>query len=191
MGILEFAYGVRDFQVSAAPEWLKRESFDIDARAEHPSTEGQIKQMVQALLEERFKLKLHRETKEIPVYALVVGKEGANLAEGQVLSPYRPFGDIINPPGKVTAHGATMAYFVQILTENLDRPVVDQTKLTGHYNFELTYNDPLLNPEESATWKPFGAFIFGPIQKLGLKLEPQRSPVEILVVDSVDHPSAN
>jgi uncharacterized protein (TIGR03435 family) len=76
MGILEWAYRVRDFQVLGAPEWLKQDLFEIDARAEHPSTEGQIKQMVQALLADRFKLKLHRATKEVAIYALMVGKDG-------------------------------------------------------------------------------------------------------------------
>jgi uncharacterized protein (TIGR03435 family) len=191
MGILEWAYGVRDFQISGAPAWLKEDAFDVDARAERESTEGQIKQMVQALLADRFKLKLHRETREMSVYALMVGKNGPKLAEGDIQSLNRTFGDIAAPPGRLTAHGATMAYFVQILTENLDRPVIDKTKLTGHYNFELTYEEPLLNPEPAATWKPFGTAIFGPIQKLGLKIEPQKSPIEMLVVDSVDHPSAN
>jgi uncharacterized protein (TIGR03435 family) len=191
MGILEWAYGVRDFQVSGAPEWLKQELFDIDARAAHPSTEGQMKEMVQALLADRFKLKLHRATKAIPVYALVVGKDGPKLAQAEARSLNRPYGDIIVPPGKLTAHGATMAYFVQILTENLDRPVVDKTNLTGHYDFDLTYDGPSWGPEEAGSWRPFGAAIFGPIQTLGLRLEPQRSPVEMLVIDSVDHPSAN
>jgi uncharacterized protein (TIGR03435 family) len=79
IGILEWAYGVRSFQVFGGPEWLKTELFEIQARAEHPSSEGQIKQMVQRLLADRFKLKLHRETREIPIYALVVGKNGPKL----------------------------------------------------------------------------------------------------------------
>jgi uncharacterized protein (TIGR03435 family) len=191
LGILEWAYGVREFQVLGAPEWLGRESFDIDARAEHPSTESQIKQMVQALLADRFKLKLHRETKEISVYALMVGKDGSRLEEGKVRSLNRPLGDIVTPPGKLTAHGATMALFVQILTDNLDRPVIDETNLTGNYDFELTYDGPSWSPEEAGSYRPFGAAIFAPIQKIGLKLEPQKSPVEMLVIDSVDHPSAN
>jgi uncharacterized protein (TIGR03435 family) len=192
MGVLQWAYGVREFQVLGAPGWLKQELFEIDARAEHPATEAEMKQMVQALLAERFKLKLHRETKEIPVYALVVGKDGPKLAEGEVRSSlYRPYGDIVTPPGKLTAHGATMAYFVQILTDNLDRPVIDKTNLTGHYDFDLTYDGPPWVPEEPGSYRPFGTAIFGPIQKLGLKLEPQRSPVEMLVIDSVDHPSPN
>ncbi len=191
MGILEWAYGVRDFQVLGAPAWLGRENFEIDARAEHPSTEDQIKQMVQVLLADRFKLKLHRETKEIPVYALMVSKDGPKLAEGKARSLNRPLGDIMVPPGKLRAHGATMALFVQILTENLDRPVIDKTNLTGNYDFELTYEGPSWDPGEATSWRPFGEAIFGPIQKLGLKLEPQKSPVEVLVIDSVDHPSAN
>jgi uncharacterized protein (TIGR03435 family) len=190
MGILEWAYGVRDFQISGAPEWLKAESFDIDARAERPSTESQIQQMVQGLLADRFKLKLHRETKAIPVYALLLGKDGPRLAEAKDASLNQGLGNIVAPPGKLTAHGATMALFVQILTENLDRPVIDKTNLTGHYDFDLTYDGPSWSPEEH-DWKPFGTAIFGPIQNLGLKLEPQKSSVEMLVIESVDHPSAN
>ncbi len=191
LGILEWAYGVREFQVSGAPEWLKEELFDIDGRAERPVTEAEMKQMVQALLADRFKLKLHREAREISVYALTAGKDGPKLTEGEARSLYRPKGDIVTPPGKLTAHGATMELFVQILTDNLDRPVIDKTNLTGNYDFELTYDGPPSNPEEPFAWKPVGAAIFGPIQKLGLKLEPQKSPVEVLVIDSVDRPSAN
>ena len=188
VGILEWAYGVRDFQVSGAPEWLGRELFDIDATAEHPSTEGQIRQMVQALLADRFKLRLHRETREIPVYALVVGKDGPKLAETKDSSQDKSLGDIMVPPGKLTARNSTMALFVMILTDNLDRPVIDRTNLTGHYDFNLTYDGPSWSP---GSWKPFGASVFGPIQDLGLKLEPQKSPVEMLVIDSVDHPAGN
>jgi uncharacterized protein (TIGR03435 family) len=190
LGILEWAYGVREFQVSGAPEWLKRESFAVDAVAEHPSTEGQIRQMVQQLLADRFRLKLHSETREIPVYALTVGKDGSKLAEAKDATQNQGLGNIIVPPGKLTAHGAAMALFVQILTENLDRPVIDKTNLTGHYDFDLTYEGPSWSLEEH-DWKPFGTAIFGPIQNLGLKLEPQKSPVKVLVIDSVDHPSGN
>jgi uncharacterized protein (TIGR03435 family) len=84
-----------------------------------------------------------------------------------------------------------MALFVQILTDNLDRPVIDETNLTGNYDFDLTYEGLSWSPEEAGSYRPFGAAIFGPIQKLGLKLEPQKSPVEMLVIDSVDRPSAN
>jgi uncharacterized protein (TIGR03435 family) len=191
LGVLEWAYGVREFQVSGAPEWLQREFFDIDARAEHPATEAEMKRMVQALLADRFKLKLHRETKEISVYSLAVGKDGPKLTERESRSIYRPLGDIVTPPGKLTARGATMALFVQILTDNLDRPVIDETNLTGNYDFDLTYEGLSWSPEEAGSYRPFGAAIFGPIQKLGLKLEPQKSPVEMLVIDSVDRPSAN
>ncbi len=190
LGMLEWAYGVREFQVLGAPAWLGRERFEIQARAEHPSSEGQIKQMVQALLADRFDLKLHRETREISVYALVVGRNGPKLADAKGPAQNQGLGNIMVPPGKLTAHGATMALFVQILTENLDRPVIDKTNLTGHYDFDLTYDGPSWSLEEH-DWKPFGASIFGPIQDLGLKLEPQKSPVEVLVIDSVDHPSGN
>lgn len=121
----------------------------------------------------------------------MAGKDGPKLEERKTRSIYRPLGDIVTPPGKLTARGATMGLFVQILTENLDRPVIDKTNLTGNYDFDLTYEGPSWSPEEAGSYRPFGAAIFGPIQKLGLKLEPQKSPVEMLVIDSVDRPSAN
>jgi uncharacterized protein (TIGR03435 family) len=185
MGIIEWAYGVRDYQVLGAPGWLQRESFEILATTEHPASEGQLKQMVRALLVDRFKLKLHRETREMPLYALVVGKNGPKLsaAKNAVLGQ----GDIEIRPGRLAAFGATMDLLAHILTENLERPVIDKTDLDGHYDFSLTY-EPV---STGAGFTPIGPSLFASIQDVGLRLEPLRDPVEMLVIDSVDHPSEN
>ena len=185
MGIVEWAYDVRDFQIVGAPEWLTRESFDIQATVEQPANEGELKQMVRGLLVDRFKLKVHRETREMPVYALVVGKNGPKLVATKTAP--RGEGDIEIRPGRLAAFDATMALFAKILTENLERPVVDKTNLTRHYDFNLTY-EPV---STGAGFSPIGPALFAPIQDLGLKLESQKDPVEILVIDSVEHPSAN
>ena len=185
MGIIEWAYGVRDFQIAGAPEWLARQSFEIQATVERPSSEVQLKQMVRALLADRFKLKVHREIRDTPVYALVVGKNGPKLQASKDETPRQ--GDIEIRPGRLSAYGATMALFAKILTENLERPVVDKTNLDGNYDFTLSY-DP---PSTGAGFQPLGVAIFAPIQDLGLKLEPQKAPVEMLVIDSVQHPSEN
>jgi uncharacterized protein (TIGR03435 family) len=185
MGIVEWAYGVRDFQVAGAPEWLTRQSFEILATVEHPASEDQLRQMVRRLLADRFKLKLHHETRDIPVYALVVGKSGPKLpaTKSAVLGP----GDIEIRPGRLSAVDATMALFAKILTENLERPVVDKTNLDGHYDFSLTYEPP----STGTGFTPIGPAIFAPIQDLGLKLESQKAPVEMLVIDSVERPPEN
>jgi uncharacterized protein (TIGR03435 family) len=80
-----------------------------------------------------------------------------------------------------------MAMLAMILTDNLERPVIDETGLSGHYDFNVTYE-----PSPAGIgFNPIGAAIFGPIQDLGLKLESQKNAVEVLVVDSIDRPSAN
>jgi uncharacterized protein (TIGR03435 family) len=185
MGIIEWAYGVREFQVQGAPDWLQQQTFEIQATAEHPSSESQIRQMVQGLLVDRFRLKLHRANKEIPVYALVVGRSGPKLQAAKAIPLGQ--GDIEIRPGRLFAFGTTMGMFAHILTENLDRPVIDKTNLTGNYDFNLTYEQESTRP----IYTPIGSGIFGPIQDLGLRLEPRKDAVQMLVIDSVERPSEN
>jgi uncharacterized protein (TIGR03435 family) len=151
-----------------------------------------MKQMVQSLLSERFRLKLHRETREIAVYALVVAKNGPRLAPTKnpiIESP----GNIGIGPGQLSATNTVVSLLARILTENLERPVVDRTHLAGHYDFHLTW-DPRsggAGVAENGGFSPIGATIFGSIQDIGLRLEPEKEPTEVLVIDSVDPPSAN
>jgi uncharacterized protein (TIGR03435 family) len=171
----------------AAPEWLSSQKFDVRATADRASSEGQIRRMVQSLLEDRFRLRVHRETRQVPVYALVVGKKGPSLTPAKDGSIYGGRGDIEVRPGRLFGRGTTMAMLAMILTDNLERPVIDETGLSGHYDFNVAYE-----PSPAGTgFNPIGAAIFGPIQDLGLKLEARKNAVEVLVVDSIEPPSAN
>lgn len=130
--IIMFAFGIRDFQISGGPSWLDSDRFDIVAKPEGRSTPAQVPQLVQSLLVDRFKLKFHRETKEMLVLALVVGKNGPKL------KPTKPEDDAARPNrgfqgrmGDMTALGADMAALAARLTAILGRPVIDRTALTG------------------------------------------------------------
>lgn len=185
--IIEWAYDVRDFQLEGGPAWLKQGRFEIQATADHPVTQAEMREMLQTLLLDRLNLKVHREHKELPVYALVVGKNGPRLTPTENASQYRGVGNFDVGKGIVMGHGATMAGFCQILTDNLERPVIDKTGLDGRYDFRIS-----AEPESSGDgFHPIGAGIFTPIQDLGLRLEPQKDQIEMLVIDSADRPSDN
>jgi uncharacterized protein (TIGR03435 family) len=153
-----------------------------------------MKQMVQALLADRFKLKLHRETRQIPIYAIVIGPDGPKLPPASEPTPCpQPalecgFPNIGGVPGGVhliEARYATMANFSGLLTNNMDRPVIDKTGLTAGYSFDLTYEH--LGPG----WRTGPSAAIDAVQKLGLRLEPQTETMEVLVIDSVDRPTEN
>jgi uncharacterized protein (TIGR03435 family) len=188
MQTLTWAWKVKNYQVLNAPAWLGQERFEISATLGRPASDDQVRLMMQGLLAERFKLKLHRETRETPVYALVTGKSGPKFVEAPIGAPEEGRGvNIVS--GKMIARDATMPELVDVLTTNLDRPVIDQTNLTAHYDFDLTWDQPDV-PGASA-WTPIGPAIFTPIQSLGLRLEAQEVSVEMLVIDSVSRPSEN
>jgi uncharacterized protein (TIGR03435 family) len=169
--------------------------------------------MVRALLEDRFKLKIHRETREIPVYALTVTKGGPKLQpfkEGSCMAvdfsdpehssitmpePGQPF-PLVCGMGRLSNSGydfpgSTMATFCRDISNRLDRPVVDRTKISGMFDIHLDLSiADVVNPApESApgTTAPIGSAI----EKLGLKLEPTKGPGEFLVIDHIERPSAN
>ncbi len=187
IGLIEWAYGVKSFQVMGAPEWLSHQKFEVQATTELASNGDRFKQMVQALLEDRFHLRVHRETRQISVYALVVARKGPNLTPAKNAPISEGRGDIEVRPGPMFGRGTTMDMLAMILTDNLERPVVDRTGLTGHYDFNVTYEPGPTGPG----FNPIGAAIFGPIQDLGLKLESEKDAVAVLVIDSIDHASAN
>jgi|SRR5665213_1029097 len=206
--LIQWAYGLgRDFQISGGPGWLGApyfdssgvriwpayELFEIHAMAERSSSDAEMKQMVQTLLADFFKLKLHRETRQIPIYALVAGPQGPNLPpETEPESCPVPAGEcgfpnIGGPEGGVhtiMARGATMSGFASLLTNNVDRPVIDKTGLTAGYNFDLRYD------HSGPGWRT-GPAIFTAIQTLGLRLEPQTETMDVLVIDSAGHPTEN
>jgi uncharacterized protein (TIGR03435 family) len=193
--IIHFAYGVQDSQISGGPNWAGTDLFEVIAKAEGDATPAQIKLMLQTLLTDRFKLVLRHETKEVPVYHLVVAKNGPRLKESSQKS-----GSISGRgPGQVEGQKASMAMLVKLLTFQLGQTVEDQTDLKGNYDFKLSWMPDELQqgrpggPDSAANpVDPSGASIFTAIQEqLGLKLEASKSLVEVLVIDHAERPTEN
>jgi uncharacterized protein (TIGR03435 family) len=205
--------------IKGSPAWLGSSHYAIDAKTQAPeSRETMLGPMMQALLEERFKLKTHREVREVPLYELRVGKGGAKLqaASEQSCSPFDP--EKIDPPpgthscgmfvrslrpGTVPAalYGATLADLARGLSRLLDRDVLDKTNIAGVFDIRLDLSVTDLFPHhdvarsdpgvpDTAT-DPQGSSIFTAMQKLGLKLETARGQSEFLVIDHVERPSGN
>jgi uncharacterized protein (TIGR03435 family) len=174
---IEEAYGVRDYQLSGGPNWLDSDAYAIEATAGRAASSGELRLMFQSLLASRFKLVFHRETKELSVYALVIGKNGPKVHELKDGDPFPEF----RPPSK----GSRLMYsnsdlpgFAAMLSQTAGRPVLDKTGLTGHYVIRLE-SEP-------------GEDILTAVQEeLGLKLEPAKAPAEILVIDHAEKPSEN
>ena len=183
------AFDVKYSQVSGGPGWLDTAEFNIVGKAEGNPSQAQMMAMLRTLLAERFQLKVHRETKEGNVYALVVAKNGPKLK--------RPTGDRswvavirITPPDRPGVNYAlqgrktSMALFAGELYNQVRRPVLDLTGIQGEFDFRVDYATDD-NPET-------GPSIFAAMQEqLGLRLEATKGPVETLVVDHAEKPSGN
>jgi uncharacterized protein (TIGR03435 family) len=192
--VIGFAYNVLPpVKVQGGPTWIDRDRYAFEAKAEDLSAgPDQIRAMMQTLLVERFKLVVHRATREEQVYTLVVGKNGSKMQEA---NEGRRRGIDFAGPGKIICAECTLAALTNALSNMLESPVLDNTGLKGFYNFSLEYADPRWrstggNPLPSAlTSRPD---IFSAVQEqLGLKLEAKKGPVEILVVDHIERPSEN
>lgn len=205
-GIIETAYDVRDFQISGGPSWVSSERYDISARAPGelrtrngapPDDIGETRRRLQALLAQRFQLKVHRETKELPVYALVVGKSGSKLVEGTASNA--PAG-IRRECGQMTGTRASMGNLAFYLSRQLERPVLDRTGLPGRYDFQLDWAPDSAPCSAAADGAGAGAAansadgpsIFTALQeKLGLKLESTKGAVEVIVIDHAEKADEN
>ena len=205
--------------IEGSPAWIGSERYDINAKAEgNPSPEMMYGPMLQALLEDRFKLRIRREIREVPAYALTVAKSGLKLhhfKEGSCTP--RPPLDVTKPlvpppplaPGErycVSAgrreglnlvlefEGISLDEFCKALLRGSGRPVINKTGITGKFDFHLEYapdeTTPTLPPDDSSV--PTAPSIFTAIQQqLGLKLEPTKGPRDFLVIDHIERPSAN
>ncbi len=200
--LIQRSYGVRDFQIIGGPAWMGSERYDITAKPEGAATPDQVKLMTQALLADRFKLQFHRETKELPTYALVVGKGGQKFHESEVVpeGSDKPRGTRISVGrGQFELNGAAMAALANQLGQVLGRSVIDKTELTGNYDFKLEWtldeSQGAIRPAGGEAPPPSdnsGVSIFTAVQdQLGLKLEATKGPVEILVIDRAEKASEN
>jgi len=192
--LVAYAYDLKDYQIAWAPG-LKYDfdtMYDITAKAEGDTvpTKAQFKQMMQSLLAERFKLKVHREQREMQVYALIIGNSGPKFKESA--PGEEGFGNF-GVKGRnqiMTLKKATMEDVVQALGVYVPggRPIIDRTGLTGTYavKFEATPDFRMRNPE------PDDVSVFTAVQEqLGLKLETQKAMIEVVVIDHVEKPSEN
>jgi uncharacterized protein (TIGR03435 family) len=228
--LIRSAYQLQDFQIVGAPDWINSERFDIIAKAEGDvppppiGTPGPMQFMIRNLLAERFKLVVHTDTRDLPIYAMVParsdGKPGPQLRPSTIdcaamMARGRNGGPPPTPPapgerpacgmrigaGTMSAGGFPLSQLATTLSQFVQRVVVDRSGLTGNYDLDLTWTPdrslqggpggppppgaPPLPPVD-----PDGPSIFTAIQEqLGLKLDAQRGPVEVLVIDSVERPT--
>jgi uncharacterized protein (TIGR03435 family) len=222
--LLVAAYGIRDYQIAGGPGWTGSDRRTVDAKApegslpptlgppdsEHPDP---LMRMIQSLLKERFQLKAHLETREAPVYELVVAKAGSKmkLSENQepVEFPKAPAGSVpprglmrLNPVrGSLVGSSVPISTLAGALSEAgfLSRRVIDKTGLKGLYDFDLEWKpDPGLGPTFPAAAAPppeddssRPSLVTALQEQLGLRAEPAKGPVEFVVIDSVAKPEAD
>jgi uncharacterized protein (TIGR03435 family) len=182
--LLRIAYELQDYQISGGPPWFTSAGFDIQAKAAATSVEPtreQMRAMLQALLTDRFHLALHRETRQLPIYALVVVKSGPKL---QAAAPNAPQTNS-SRLGHILTQRMSIAELASILTFDLKRPVRDQTGLKGEFAFTLDWTPGLADSSD-------GPSVFAAVQEqLGLKLESTKGPIEVLIIDHSEKPSEN
>ena len=219
--LLRQAYNVQDFQVVGGPEWLGSDRFDVVAKATEEGINFEtMRPLLRSLLADRFKLKAHNETRQLPIYALVKARNDGTLgpsmkpssADCAAVAGGRRGGGPppASPPpgqpadcsfiigiGKMSVGGMPVEQLARALSPMVGRVVLDKTGLTGNYTYELTYSpeqlggQPLLNGGVPAG-DPSSPSIFTALQEqLGLKLDSDKGPVEVLVVDSAEQPTAD
>jgi uncharacterized protein (TIGR03435 family) len=185
------AYKVEDDQILRAPNWLNSQRYDIEAKVRNSAVDesrmdsfsiGDLgSDMLQGLLSDRFKLAVHRETKQIPVYELVIDEDGAKLPESAPAYADSELRVIQVEKGGITGREVPVATLARILSERLGRPVLDKTRLRSHYDVTLQW------PTSSESSD--SAILSAVREQLGLNLQPQLVPKEFLVIDHVETPS--
>jgi uncharacterized protein (TIGR03435 family) len=218
--LIQSAYGIRQDLISGAPSWADSARFDIDAKVAGPDVDAlqklspeQRRLLLQPLLADRFKLKIHTETKQLPVYEIVLAKGGSKLKEATAGDTYA--NGIKGPdgvgrggmmrfgPGQLTAQAVPLTSLANMLSQQLHRTVLDKTGLTGKYDLELTWTpdhggDPMFKGPDGSPQRAdaapdsSGPSIFTALQEqLGLRLQSSKGPVETIAIDHVEMPSEN
>lgn len=203
--LINFAYDLKDQQLSGGPGWVNTETFDIVAKPEGSPKPDQIKLMLQTLLADRFKLTMRRESKELSVYNLVVAKNGPKLTEskpdtsGPGGSPMR---NMRMGRGQLEGQQMSMSMFAGVLSKFAGRTVLDKTGLTGSYDVKLEWTPEVgetqIGPPGDGPGGPgpasesSGPSLVTAIQEqLGLKLDAQKGPVEVFIIERVEKPTEN
>ncbi len=176
--LIRGAYDVPEAQIFGGPKWIAEDRFDIDAKAATASGDHDLMLMLQSLLAERFQLTLHRETRQMAGYAVVIAKGGLKAKPSESGADCRSG----SRKNGVNAYGCGAAQLAMKLTEVLHMPVADMTELAGKYDFKLEFT-----PDSDT-----GPSIFAAMQEqLGLRLEGRKVPTEVLIIERAEKPSAN
>jgi uncharacterized protein (TIGR03435 family) len=211
--LIRLAYRLQDFQAVGGPAWVNSDRFDIQARG--PATETERYRRLQSLLTDRFALKVHRESRDHPIYALVRARDDGSLGpmlrrskvgpeqineQSRADSPPRCGLTTTGGPRRLSGCGSTIGDVASLLPMYAGRMVVDRTGLTGLFDFELRFADMLIPGAGPGGGPTFAIESAGPDapsfftaleEQLGLKLEAQTAPVEVLVIDHVERPTPN
>jgi len=201
-----FAFALNDSLIFGAPAWAQTTRFDIDAKvgasdvdAFRALTNDQRRLMVVQILTDRFQFAYHTETRQLPEYALTVAKGGSKL------QPSQPGNDANGHPkrstmnvhdGLITGQGVPLEPLIHFLSDRVGRPVEDKTGLTGLYDFTLQLgdagHDDQRGPDATAPADTSAPSIFTALQEqLGLKLDAEKGPVQVVVIDHIEMPAAN
>jgi uncharacterized protein (TIGR03435 family) len=193
--LIQDTYHVRDYQVLNAAGWLRSERWDIDLKTTAPANFQQRDKLFETILADRFQLRFHRETRMMPVYSLVVARGGPKLKAPQDDKPQGTrYGDMI------VGTKYDIRQLASDLSGNLNIPVVDKTGLTGIYDIDLKWTpDPARKdfgdvhaPTDPPPLDPNRPEVFTAIkEQLGLELKAEKGPVEVIVIDQAERPSAN
>jgi uncharacterized protein (TIGR03435 family) len=202
--LIEWAYDLKDFQVLGGPRWIESDRFDIRTTAGEDISVATVRTMLQALLEERFKLALHFDSRKVSVYELVVVPKELRLPpanNGSCVTiddqhPRQPTaqgaprvhycGNINMNPGTIMGYGIPVQQFVGALSSELGRSVIDKTGLVGKFEIQLAFA-PVDAPSDADAPSIFTALQ----EHLGLRLQRATAPVKVLIVDSAETPSPN
>lgn len=196
--LVMLAYGVQDSQITGGPTWFATEKWDIEAKCDdNRHTVDETLRMLQNLLEERFSLKIHRATGQRPVYALIVAKGGPKFKPSE-----NHAGNLHISTNSISMQGGSITDMTKVLATALGRPVIDRTGLTGLYDVFVQWDDAPIREggvpgmavpqaHEASADSERGSIFTAVQDQLGLRLEGQRAPVEVIVVDSMGRPSAN
>lgn len=217
--IIRNVWGVNRLQIVGGPSWIGEDRFDIEAKASGKASRDELVAMMKTMLADRFKLTVHRETREMDIYALVMaradGKPGPAMKPStqdcEAMMDAARRGTLPPPPGpndpvtcgtrgttgRIQVGGMPLVSFANMLSGRVQRTVVDRTGLVGAWDFEITFapdSAPIAAPPgvELPAGDPTAPSLFTAIQEqLGLKLQSTKGPVEVLVVDSIEHPTSD
>jgi uncharacterized protein (TIGR03435 family) len=193
-GLMRFAYGIQSRQIEGAPDWFNELRFDIDAEPDKEGlpSEQQYRKMVGKLLADRFALKVHSIQKIFPIYSLTIGPDHSKLIPTDTafnLSHRILTRETADDQMLLQFIDHTMPDFIDILMSFVqERQIVDETGLTGAFDFSMTVAPAALRSSDGTDK---ATEIFRSVEPLGFKLIPKRGPIEVLVIDHLDKPSAN